>query len=173
MGFYGRVSRIAAATARGGRLNLLQNLQSVGLYGFSAASRAPYGRDQRVLYHWTGPGYDICVAAAQGGQMDVLRWAWEVVCAGSLLQELCLAPYQACLYNTDICSVAAQHGHLNVLQWFYTDVPVGKQRVRECAYTICSTVVMSPADSAVEADLVEILEWIATVKSSGWRFRSK
>src|SRR5689334_21762832 len=69
-----------------------------------------------------------CAGAAQGGHLEVLKWArangcpWnEWTCAnaaaGGHLEVLKWAREYTCPWNLWTCSMAAQGGHLEVLKW--------------------------------------------------------
>ena len=52
---------------------------------------------------------DICVSAAQGGQLDVLNWIRK--------QTNQKPEFEIDIWNESICSNAAYGGHLHVLKW--------------------------------------------------------
>ena len=73
---------------------------------------------------------DICLAAAYGGHLEVLRWARE----------------HGAPWDEDTCIFAAHGGHLDVLQW---------ARKHDCPWWsshICL--------SAAQAGQLEVLQWM-------------
>jgi hypothetical protein len=72
--------------------------------------------------------HSICLFAARGGHLDVLRWArdrscpWsEATCCyaaeGGHLEVLRWAREHHCPWDGRTCAWAAKHGHLEVLRW--------------------------------------------------------
>jgi len=92
-------------------------------------------------YWWNAT---TCARAAQGGHLEVLKWArlhgcpWhtELMCraaaAGGHLAVLQWVREQGCLWGgSAACSAAARGGHLEVLKWARANgCPLGKDWVR-------------------------------------------
>ena len=70
-----------------------------------------------------------CSAAAQAGQLEVLKWAksrgcgfpWDVICAfaavGGSIPVLRWARAQGCPWDAETCASAAEGGHLEMLKY--------------------------------------------------------
>ena len=70
-----------------------------------------------------------CAAAALGGHLEVLQWAWANGCRwdrqtcwknaakGGHLEVLKWARLNGCRWAVETCSIAAEGGHLEVLKW--------------------------------------------------------
>jgi roadblock/LC7 domain-containing protein len=128
-------STVAAAARRGDRATIewLLSLENAPPCG-SLTAGAAAGEGQLQLLQWLLEERkleltaDLCVAAALGGHLPVLKWArlqgapWDPqVCAAAAtnghLQVLQWARAEGCPWDENAAVSAAGAGHLRVLQW--------------------------------------------------------
>lgn len=84
------IKKIACRAARRGKLEMIKGIAQ------KLRTEDNIINDQTVIL-----GPDLCSAAAEGGQLDVLIWAITY----------------GCEWSSDICTRAAENGHLSALQW--------------------------------------------------------
>ena len=92
------------------------------------AHRQGYSQLWYEQFHWSNFGTQVCMKAAEYGQLAALQWLrqndcnWNsetssAVAKGGHLSILQWARENECEWNSSTCFRAAEGGHLSVLQW--------------------------------------------------------
>jgi hypothetical protein len=90
--------------------------------------RLAWAKNSGCPWWSTSGAHSICLFAARGGHLDVLRWARERHCPwneatccyaaeGGHLEVMRWARDHDCPWDSRTCAWAAKHGHLVVLRW--------------------------------------------------------